>query len=170
MKCALPLVFLLTACTLDDLLPDRFTVGAAYTDYHHSQGLGIDSNPYRLTNLPGGDSSMIFASLGFDIGYAQPRSDLDFERWRRVVAESKLPEFKILPDAGPKPIVDHPTNGWMERFTHATFTVQCLIVGVILSIIGAAVWCRRSLVQLVKYAAFWRARKAPTDGDGQPKK
>ena len=174
MKCTPLLAILLVGCTWNDVTPDSFTLGYAYTDYDYSQGLGVDWNPDRLTNLDGGDSSTVFASLGWKFGAARPPSQawMDFERslaldraraFAEALPEVKPPVINVQAALGVPPLevdlVEEPSINWwwgLEWFAHATLMVQIFTFVTMLAVLTLAYLCRKTLLQMAREIVSFR--------------
>jgi hypothetical protein len=193
MRHALVLLLLLTSgCVWSEIVPDSLTVGASRTDYDLFAPDVAPSHDFKeVREGSGGEANTIGAYLTWNFGAEQPRPQTDWDQLERLmgvmatelarsIPKSEPPTINVNPAPvvpvieRPKPELDdlpdaveheHDALGLLEWYGQANIAVQLLIAGLIIAILVTLVLFRRTLVQVLKYAAFWRAREAPKNGE-----
>lgn len=185
MRHAIVLCLLLASgCTFSDIAPDSFTLGASHTRYDL---IGVEwrDTGDRFVN-DDGKANTVSAFLTWNFGPGRARPDEDWDRLEGAMIRMAAELAKALPrpegtkiivnpatvetpaevhGPPPEPAHEHDALGWLEWYGRANLFVQVLIAGLVLAALVTMVLMRKTLVQLLRMAAFWRAKEAPKNND-----
>lgn len=190
-------VLFLSGCSgLSWLVPDRIVTGVTQYDYlGGSYSPGSSPGGHILESDTGYAYNINFE---YDIGPQPERSELDYLREEAMYDRVRVKEEKMYERIAtkfaalmPKPVgtvihtggsqkdpkkkedeIIHPhdTLGILEWYGDASLLIQLVIAGLILAVLITLVMFRRSIVDMLKYAAFWRSKEAPKNGGDKGKK